>query len=416
MTSRTHARLAWSLWALAMVVGAVSLALRLWNGSAVTSTLEGAEYLSEILWWDVLLPASIPAYATVGAVVASRRPGNAVGWLCLALGALVAVEEATWEYAARTYEVAPGTLPAGVLVSWFSAVAFPLIPLTFVLMLLLFPGGRLPSRRWRVVAWAAAGGAGLWVFSIAVGPEVSAGLVTDLANPTGIEGLEAAAGVAQNLAFLALPTTLLGSVASVFLRWRGAGGAERQQLKWLAYTGAVIAASMLGGLASGATSGAPYATVLVIGVAVAGVTIGIPLSMGVAILRHHLYDIDRIVNRTLVYGALTVTLVLVYLGGVVVLQYLFRVLTGQESQLAVVASTLAIAALFVPLRNRMQGLVDRRFYRKKYDAARTLAAFSARLRDETDLDALNGELVSVVKETIQPAYVSLWLRKPDGER
>src|SRR3712207_6466028 len=227
-----------------MVVGAVSLALRLWNGSAVTSTLEGAEYLSEILWWDVLLPASIPAYATVGAVVASRRPGNAVGWLCLALGTLVAVEEATWEYAARTYEVAPGTLPAGVLVSWFSAVVFPVIPLTFALMLLLFPGGRLPSRRWRVVAWAAVAGAGLWVFSIAVGPEVSAGLVTDLANPTGIEGLEAAAGVAQTLAFLVLPTTLLASVASVYLRWRGAGGAERQQLKWLAYTGAVIAASI----------------------------------------------------------------------------------------------------------------------------------------------------------------------------
>src|SRR3712207_3508523 len=144
-----------------MVVGAVSLALRLWNGSAVTSTLEGAEYLSEILWWDVLLPASIPAYATVGAVVASRRPGNAVGWLCLVLGALVAVEEATWEYAARTYEVAPGSLPAGVFVSWFSAIVFPVIPLTFVLMLLLFPGGRLPSRRWRVVAWAAVAGAGL---------------------------------------------------------------------------------------------------------------------------------------------------------------------------------------------------------------------------------------------------------------
>jgi len=171
---------------------------------------------------------------------------------------------------------------------------------------------------------------------------------------------------------------------------------------------------MLGGLASGAISGPPYATVLAIGVAVAGVTIGIPLSMGVAILRYRLYDIDRIINRTLVYGVLTVTLVLAYLGGVVGLQYVLHTLTGQECQLASVASTLASAALFNPLRRRIQEIVDRRFYRKKYNTARTLADFSARLRDETNLESLGEGLMGVVWETMQPTHASLWLRPSGG--
>jgi len=209
---------------------------------------------------------------------------------------------------------------------------------------------------------------------------------------------------------------MLASVISLALRFRSAASIERQQIKWLLYAGALtlimnatiapaapfeLSDNDLPGVVSALLSLLAYLAV-----------ISIPVAVGIAILRHRLYDIDVVINRTLVYGALTLTLAAVYVGSVVSLQYVLRTLTGQESTLAVVASTLAIAAMFNPLRRRVQGLVDRRFYRKKYDAAKTLEAFSARLRDETDLDALNGELVGVVRETMQPAHLSLWLR-PD---
>ena len=187
---------------------------------------------------------------------------------------------------------------------------------------------------------------------------------------------------------------------------------ERQQLKWLAYTGAGITVALLSGVASGYVSGEDsYPTVLILSVAVAGLTIGVPAAIGVAMLRYHLYDIDVVINRTLVYGSLTALLVLVYFGGVTATQAIFQRYTGQEEmpQLFIVVSTLIIAALFTPLRRRIQAFVDRRFYRRKYDAAKTLEAFSARLPDETDLDTVNDDLVGVVRETMQPAYASLWL-------
>jgi hypothetical protein len=202
----------------------------------------------------------------------------------------------------------------------------------------------------------------------------------------------------------------------VFVRWRRAGGNERQQLKWLAYAGAIIGAGVVGGVASAYVSGVTYLTVFTIGVGVAGITIGIPVAIGTAMLMHSLYDVDVLINRTLVYGALTASLAAVYLGSVVGLQSLFRALSGEGSQLAVVASTLAIAALFNPLRRRIQSFIDRRFYRRKYDAAQTLQTFSAKLRDETDLEALNDDLVSVVRETMQPTHASLWLRPPQKRR
>jgi MFS family permease len=188
---------------------------------------------------------------------------------------------------------------------------------------------------------------------------------------------------------------------------------ERQQLKWLAYTGVSIAVALLGGVASGYVSGEySYPTVLILSVAIAGLTIGVPMAIGLAMLRHHLYDVDLFINRTLVYGSLTVMLALIYFGGVATTQAIFRALTGQEQQpqLAVVVSTLAIAALFMPLRRRIQSFIDRLFYRRKYDARKTLEAFSAKLRNETDLEALSEDLVGVVRETMQPAHVSLWLR------
>jgi len=201
-------------------------------------------------------------------------------------------------------------------------------------------------------------------------------------------------------------------VISQFLRWRESAGVERQQLKWLAYTGAGITVALLSGVASGYVSGEDsYPTVLILSVAVAGLTIGVPAAIGVAMLRYHLYDIDVVINRTLVYGSLTALLVLVYFGGVTATQAIFQRYTGQEEmpQLFIVVSTLIIAALFTPLRRRIQAFVDRRFYRRKYDAAKTVEAFGSRLRDETDLGRLGDDLVGVVRETVQPAHVSMWL-------
>jgi len=272
-----------------------------------------------------------------------------------------------------------------------------------MLLLLVFPDGQLPSRRWQFVVWLALGAAGLGSLAVVVGPTTYAGRVAE--------------NVAGPVSLLAL----LASVISLFFRWRGSGGVERQQLKWLAYTGVSIAVASLGGVASGYVSGEySYPTVLIRSVAIAGLTIGVPIAIGVAMLRHHLYDVDLFINRTLVYGALTALLAAGYVATIMALQGIvslvfqapFRAFQGQESALATVAATLAMAALFNPLRRRIQSFIDRRFYRSKYDARKTLEALSAKLRDETDLEALSDDLVRVVRETMQPADVSLWLH-PD---
>jgi hypothetical protein len=208
------------------------------------------------------------------------------------------------------------------------------------------------------------------------------------------------------------PLLFVAVAFSVFVRLRRSVGVERQQIKWFAYAAAIFAMSVILNVITLAIDPPRWVEVAnPVIFSVAGTTI--PVAMGIAILRYRLYDIDLLINRTLVYGSLTASLAGVYLGSVVVLQYTFRTLTGGESQLAVVASTLAIAALFNPLRGRVQGFVDRRFYRRKYDAVKTLAAFNARLRDETDLEALGSEVVGVARRTVQPAHVSLWLR-PDA--
>jgi hypothetical protein len=201
------------------------------------------------------------------------------------------------------------------------------------------------------------------------------------------------------------------SAASLFVRRLRARGVERQQLKWFTYAVAITVSGFILTYTISEAVGSVWLRWAGNVITVVGV-LGIPISMGIAILRYRLYEIDLLINRTLVYGSLTAMLVGVYVGGIVVLRGLLRTLTGQESQLAIVASTLAVAALFNPLRHRMQAFIDRRFYRSKYDARQTLEAFSAKLRDETDLDALSDDLVGVVRETMQPAHVSLWLR-PD---
>jgi len=274
---------------------------------------------------------------------------------------------------------------------------------------LLFPNGRLPSRRWRPVVWIdLVAVVCLVAWSFEPGPLDNLGLVR-VSNPFGIQGAD---GLLGTLGWVGLFMTLAVAVAggvSLVVRFRRARGVERQQIKWFAFSGIVFcavfaAAPFLWSLPESPATAWIWPVLFLAG---AGT---IPVAVGIAILRHRLYDIDLLINRALVYGSLTATLLAVYFGGIVLLQRLFVVLTGEQSTLAVVASTLAIAALFNPLRGRVQGFVDRRFYRRKYDAAKTLAAFNSRLRDQTDLDALGNDLVGVVRGTMQPSHVSLWLR------
>ena len=404
MTDLTLKRLAWSLCALTLLVMASSLLLILLGSSnplpqGVTPWRDQAVSLVGIVGAPIL-----------GGLIASRRPRNPYGWVWLGFGMGFALQQFAASYAAYAL-VEPDTLVAPLTISRVlglgNQVALALAPFLF----LLFPTGRLPSRRWRPLAWISA----LSGVTILV-------LVFLFDNPDQVGGTIGI--VAAGVVFVIFATIALSALSLLF-RYRRASGMERQQLKWVAFT-AVLAGSFLVGQQL-----AWLAAILVansFGGELPGlnrslenllnVTFNVCLyaGVGIAILRYRLYDIDIIINRTLVYGSLTVSLALVYLGGVISLQSLLRALTGQGSQLAIVASTLLIAALFNPLRRRVQNFIDHLFYRKKYDATKTLEAFSARLRDETDIEALNSELLSTVRETVQPEHVSLWLRGPARRR
>jgi len=310
----------------------------------------------------------------------------------------------------------PGSLPfplgAAVINNWLWV---PTVGLLGTYLLLLFPNGRLPSGRWRPLAWLS----GAVIFLLSVGVMLAPGRLQNLGevrNPFGLEGAHWLTVGAYTVLPL-LPLCMLASALSLVLRYRRSKGDERQQIKWIAFAASLVAlvyliamvASFIHPSESWTTAGSLWwLNLLTYAALLSFVTI--PIAVGFAVLKYRLYDIDLIINRTLVYGLLTVTLVVLYFGGIVVLQMLFVILTGQRSTLAVVASTLLIAALFNPLRRRIQFFIDRSFYRSKYDARKTLEAFSTKLRDETDLEALSGDLVGVVKETMQPAHVSLWLR------
>jgi hypothetical protein len=309
-------------------------------------------------------------------------------------------------------------LPGGELAAWL-ANWLPIAPVFVApcFLFLLFPDGRPASSRWRPIVWAVAAVAVVAILGGALDPGRLYSFPT-VRNPLDLgEPLGKVASVANDVTdFAAIPVFLV-SLASMVARLRRARGRERLQLKWVAYAAALTATSFAASFLAGLLTDWRVPADAFFLLSVAGFAC-IPVAASVAILRHRLYDIDAIINRTLVYGTSSVVLAPVYLGGVVSLQQIFVVLTGQSSQLAIVASTLAIAALFNPLRRRIQGFIDRRFYRRKYDAAKTLARFSSKLREETDLDALNDELVAIVRETVQPAHVSLWLRSapaPDGE-
>jgi len=348
------------------------------------------------------------SFSTIGAVVISRSDSkNPIGWLFCATGLFWAVSHFVAQYSIYTLLAAPGSLPAGEAAAWiYSWITVP--NFGFILfLLLLFPDGRLPSRGWRWFAWLSSililVGTVLGAFSS--GP-VNVGL-GPIHNPLGIEGMP---DVYKSMQAIVLAFIFV-AVASLFVRLHVARGEERQQVKWFAYAFALAVGGGILRYTLSEVIGGRWIEWLGFVVMTVGV-LGVPFAMGLAIMRYDLYHIDIIINRTLVYGALTGILALVYWGGVVALQALLRFFTGQESQLAVVASTLVIAALFSPLRRGIRLFIDRRFYRSKYNARKTLETFSAKLRDETDLDALSYDLMGVVRETMQPEHLSLWLH-PD---
>src|ERR671916_897622 len=403
MSTRTASWLAWTACLLCGTLTAASLMLAFLNGRTLSEF-----FVEENI---VMIATLTVAFSVVGAMIGSHRPGNPIGWIFCAAALFQGLAVFGDEYATYALITRPGSLTLGPEMSWLTEwIWAPGLGLILVFLPLLFPDGRPPSRRWRWVAWLG----GISIVMIVVlamvilwserGTQLLRDPVSDEAGPAWILGL-----LAEAVAFPLMLVAGLAAVISLFVRFRRARGEERQQIKWFASAAALTLLVVF------LVEGIPevnrlFETITAVGAVL--VAPSIPVATGIAILRYRLYDIDLLINRTLVYGSLTATLVAVYVGTIVVLQGLLRALTGQESQLAIVASTLAVAALFNPLRRRIQGFIDRRFYRRKYDAAKTLEAFSAKLRDETDLDALSNNLLGVVRETMQPAQVSLWLR-PD---
>ena len=392
MSARAASWLAWSACGLSLALTALSLLL-------IVLLLQSDAPIY-YYWLETSMVSA--GYSTVGAIVASRLLHSPIGWLFCAIGFTFGAVHFCAEYANYAVLAPPGSLPgveaAAWLTSWVWVAGLGLV----VFLDLLFPTGRLPSARWRWFAWFTA----IALFPAAVLAALSPGriLSSTLHNPLGIEGLP---NISKGVEAFMYALVVVGA-SSMLMRLRRAGRVERQQIKWFAYATVVVISGVI-------LKNTIYPVVNVrwlwwVGLILTAVGVASsPVAMGLAILRYRLYEIDLIINRTLVYGPLTAMLAALYFGGIVVLQRLFVVLTGERSTLAVVASTLAIAALFNPLRRWVQGFVDRRFYRSKYDAAKTLEAFSSKLRDETDLDALSDDLVGVVRETMQPAHVSLWL-------
>ena len=352
---------------------------------------------------DSLGALGFAGFAVVGALIALRQPRNAVGWLLLA----VAITFAAVNAAEGWVDVGnPGRAAVAAPAAWGTNVWFSL---GIIMLPLLFPDGRLPSPRWRPVLWLGVADLALSLSSAMLMPGP-----LELQQSSGIDNpLGGARGPAEVLSAVEAPvgaTALILAVASVVVRFRRSHGLERQQLKWFALVGVATAACLAVAVVSTTMlPGDEYDPIAVVawltGLALLG--IGLPLATGFAIFRHRLYDVDVVIRRTLVYGALTATLGALYLGLVLLIG-----LAVGRSNLAIAISTLAVAAAVRPARARIQAAVDQRFYRRRYDAGRTLEAFGARLRDELDLETLSADIRAVVRDTVQPAHVSVWLRSP----
>jgi hypothetical protein len=416
MSGRTASWLAWSLAALSVAMFLLSFALTVLSLYAGPATQPPSDWGTAGPLSSLLIFSPFLAFPVVGGLIASRRPENPIGWICIVAGLFwmyIILADASDAYGLVRTGALRSSVTLDALLGWLWV---PPVGLLGIYLILLFPNGRLPSRRWRPFAWFS--GAALVLASVAI--TTSPGPLPGhpgVSNPFGLEGHSLAAQILLSTPVL-LPICILASAFSLVWRYRHSGGEVRLQIRWVAFAASLVgimyAVALVSGLflipeASTTQQGPPLWLALIQDAVLISYA-GVPIAVGFAVLRYRLYDIDILINRTLVYGSLTVMLVALYVISVIGLQAILRVLSGQESTLAVVASTLAIAALFNPLRRRVQAFVDRRFYRKKYDARKTLEAFSGRLRDETDLQRLSSDLVEVVRETIQPAHVSLWVR------
>jgi hypothetical protein len=397
--SRVAAWLAWALVVLSVVLLVGGLVLSRAASSTVADLQFGGETKSANVLADLV---TLLIFSVVGVVVVSRQPRNTIGWLFCGVGVAVGLNSFAGDYAEFWLMSGFGMRSLGETAAWFSSWLWILLVSSPIFVLLLFPDGRPPSPRWRPVAWCATLGITGFSLSLALG----AGPLEDfpqILNPYSVDS--PIVGIVGGAAGVVAIGSMVASAVSLIVRLRRAEGEQRQQVKWLAYGGAMVVGTILvGGVI---TIWSVNVSIMVMNVAL----LGLPVFTGIAIVKHRLYDIDIVINRTLVYGTLSVTLAALYLGGVAATQAVLGAITNQEqTQLAIVASTLVIAALFNPLRQRIQAFIDRSFYRRKYDVAKTLEGFSMKLRDDTDLEALRGDLVGVVRETMQPAHVSLWLR------
>jgi hypothetical protein len=357
---------------------------------------------------DYAILGALTPLVSVGLLIVSRRTRNLIGWILLGIAFSAIVWAFSSEYARYALLTRPGTLPLGLAFAWVSQWSWVLYVWPVAVFLpLLFPNGRLPSPRWKAVAWFAIGHMVTGALAAALTP----GPIEDLeiSNPLGLEWAGNALETINAAIFLVFPPLMMLVTLALLLRFRQSRGDERAQLKWFLYAAALFGLYATYGILSDYLR-LPALPIVSGTVLFAAFLALFALAIGIAILKYRLYDIDIIIRRTLIYAILTAALALAYFVSVVLLQSLFRALTGQaQSELVTVVSTLAIAALFVPLRNRVQDFIDRRFYRKKYDAVKTLAAFAATARDEVELEKLTERLVSVVDETMQPRSVMLWL-------
>jgi hypothetical protein len=379
---------AWELLALGLLGNAVGVVLSIANGEFLRNPGE-----------SILLTLAFGSFLVVGCLLLARRPDNVIGGIFTAVGLLTATAGVAEGYAKYAYVTHPGPLPGRLVAAWvFAWIWAPTIMLTVVFPLLLFPTGRSLSPRWRPVTWLAVGVTVALTILSALSPTLPTTEGHNIDNPIGVAAANQTGPLAAILTSLSL-FLVAAAVVSLVVRFRRSRGVERQQLKWFTYAGALVLLTPVGGLLLPSLGNTVFVVV-----------IALPISVGIAILRHRLYDIDRLINRTLVYGLLTALLAGVYIGVVLVLGQVFGGVAGNPPSWAVAGATLSVAALFQPARRRIQVVVDRRFNRRKYNAAGTIELFSARLRDQVDLDTLSTELLAVVDQTMQPTVASLWLR------